>query len=166
VVWAIRLAQSRKQVQILTAEEFRIKDQNRQLRETNESYEDTFRKMEEAHHSRLGLLYELGQLREEGGRIKRYDHNRYDFEDWKERVRKLIELALDPSERRNFFGVPADYVKRSNDVDESDPSERIETQYILDQIVKVIGRLNTYHPRHEVRTDFDIRVYRRWLETR
>jgi hypothetical protein len=166
VVWAIRLVQSRQQVQILTAEELRIKDQNRQLRETNESYEDTFRKKEEAHHSRLGLLYELGQLREEGGRIKRSDHNRYDFEDWKERVRKLIELALDPSERRNFFRVPADYAKYSDDVDESEPSERIETQYILNQIEKVMSRLNTYHLRYEVRADFHIRVYRRWLETR
>ena len=83
-----------------------------------------------------------------------------------ERIGKLIELALGASERRNFFRVPTDYAKHSDDVDESDPSERIETQYILDQVKKVMRRLNTYHPRHEVREDFHIRVYRRWLETR
>jgi len=165
-VWMPKLAAGRKQVQELAAEMVRITDQNCQLRETNEDYEKRSRKREEAHQNRIRLIHELRQLWEEGERLTRYDHTHYDFEDWKERVGKLIEMARGATERRALFRVPPDFAKYSRDVEESDPPERIETQYILDKIRDFIWQMNTYHPRYDLPSDFKIRDYWKWKETR
>jgi hypothetical protein len=148
------------------AENERLREQTDQLRTTAESYVDTFHKRENADHNRLALIHELGQLWEEGQRLPQYDHARYDIEDWEARSSKLIEMALGVQKRRDFVEHNPEYARWSNDVDENDPEELVRMRMLLDRLRDLTRQVNSYAPYTELRSDFDVREYRKWLDIR
>jgi hypothetical protein len=144
----------------------RLREESGQLRVTADGYVAAYNRVQEAHQNRVALIIALRELWEEGERLLQYEHHRWDIEDWQNRTSKLIEMALGIEERRRFLKPNPEYAKWSKTVDDSDSEEQIYMKCLLDRLKDLVKRANSVAPHTELNSNFAIREYRKWLETR